>query len=51
MNLDAPPSTFLDKLSTEKQTLVDICETKIRALAELKQALLHQPFTGELTST
>ena len=43
-------ATFLDKLSAEKQTLVDIYKTKIRALAELKQSMLHQAFTGELTS-
>ena len=43
-------ATFLDKLSAEKQTLVEIYKTKIRALAELKQSLLHQAFTGELTS-
>ncbi len=41
---------FLDKLSAEKQTLVDIYGTKALALAELKQSLLHQAFTGELTS-
>ncbi len=43
-------ATFLDKLSAEKQTLVDIYKTKIRSLAELKQSMLHQAFTGELTS-
>ena len=41
---------FLDKLSAEKQTLVETYKTKIRALVELKQSLLHQAFTGELTS-
>ena len=33
----------------QKKTLVDIYETKIRALAELKQSLPHQAFTCELT--
>ena len=42
-------ATFLDKLSAEKQTLVDIYETKMRTLGELKQSMLHQAFTGELT--
>ncbi len=42
--------TFLDKLSAEKQTLVGVYETKLSALAELKQSLLHQAFTGELTA-
>ena len=41
---------FLDKLSAEKQTLVDTYKTKICALAELKQSLLHQALTGELTA-
>ena len=43
-------ATFLDKLSSEKQTLVKTYETKIHSLTELKQSLLHQAFTGELTS-
>ena len=43
-------AAFLDKLSAEKQTLVGIYETKVRALTELKQSLLHQAFTGELTA-
>ena len=43
-------ATFLDKLSAEKQTLVETYKTKVRALAELKQSLLHQAFTGELTA-
>ena len=43
-------ATFLGKLSAEKQTLVETYKTKIRALAELKQSLLHQAFAGELTS-
>ena len=41
---------FLDKLSAEKQTLVETYKTKIHSLAELKQSLLHQAFTGELTA-
>ena len=43
-------ATFLDKLSAEKQTLVETYKTKIHSLAELKQSLLHQAFTGELTA-
>ena len=43
-------ATFLDKLSAEKQTLVETYKTKIHSLTELKQSLLHQAFTGELTS-
>ena len=43
-------ATFLDKLSAEKQTLVETYKTKIRVLAELKQSMLHQAFTGELTA-
>ncbi|WP_424946864.1 restriction endonuclease subunit S [Candidatus Spongiihabitans sp.] len=43
-------ATFLDKLSAEKQTLVETYKTKIRSLVELKQSLLHQAFIGELTS-
>ena len=43
-------ATFLDKLSAEKQTLVETYKTKIRALAELKQSMLHQAFIGELTA-
>ncbi len=43
-------ATFLDKLSAGKQTLVKTYETKIHSLTELKQSLLHQAFTGELTS-
>ena len=43
-------ATFLDKLSAEKQTLVETYKTKIHSLAELKQSLLHQTFAGELTS-
>ena len=43
-------ATFLGKLSAEKQTLVKTYETKIHSLTELKQSLLHQAFTGELTS-
>ncbi len=40
----------IDKLLAEKQSLERIYETKDRALAELKQSLLHQAFTGELTA-
>ena len=43
-------ATFLGKLSAEKQMLVETYKTKIRSLTELKQSLLHQTFTGELTS-
>ena len=43
-------ATFLDKLSAEKQTLVETYETKVRSLVELKQSLLHQAFTGALTA-
>lgn len=42
---------FLDKLSEKSQSLVSHCHTKIIALTELKQSLLHQAFTGELTDT
>ncbi len=40
---------ILDKLSAEKQSLVGIYQRKLTALTELKQSLLHQAFTGELT--
>ena len=42
--------TFLDKLSAEEQSLVNLYETKIRALIKLKQSFLHKAFIGELTS-
>ena len=42
-------AAFLDKLSAEKQSLVSVYENKIHTLKKLKQSLLHQAFTGELT--
>ena len=39
---------ILDKLSAETRSLSDIYNTKLNALAELKQALLHKSFCGEL---
>ena len=39
---------ILDKLSSETRSLSDIYNTKLNALAELKQALLHKSFCGEL---
>ncbi len=41
---------FLDKLSAKQQALISIYETKINALSELEQSLLHMAFTGELTA-
>ncbi len=43
-------ASFLGKLSAKQQTLIGIYETKIKALSELKQSLLHMAFTGELTA-
>lgn len=39
----------LDKLQSESAKVSKLCESKLEALAELKQSLLHQAFTGELT--
>ena len=40
----------LDEAFAAIATATANTETKMRALAELKQSLLHQVFTGELTS-
>lgn len=40
----------LDKLSADTQSLSDTYNTKLNALAELKQSLLHQAFSGALTA-
>ena len=39
---------ILDKLSAETRSLSDNYNTKLNALAELKQAFLHKSFCGEL---
>jgi type I restriction enzyme, S subunit len=41
----------LDMLSEETQRLEAIYQRKIQALDELKQSLLHQAFSGQLTAT
>ncbi len=40
----------LDSLSEETQRLESIYQRKIKALDELKQSLLHQAFSGQLTA-
>ncbi|NLE40463.1 MAG: restriction endonuclease subunit S, partial [Lentisphaerae bacterium] len=37
-----------DALSAETRRLAAICSRKLAALEELKQALLHRAFSGEL---
>ena len=39
---------ILDKLSAETRSLSDTYNTKLNALAELKQSLLHKAFCGEV---
>jgi type I restriction enzyme S subunit len=41
----------LDALAVETRRLAEVCERKLAALDELKKSLLHQAFTGQLTST
>jgi restriction endonuclease S subunit len=41
----------LDQLREEGQRLVSVYQRKLAALDELKQSLLHQAFTGQLTKT
>ena len=43
-------TAHLDKLSEKTQSLIGMYQTKLTALAELKQSLLHKAFTGELTA-
>ncbi|MGN7874771.1 restriction endonuclease subunit S [Roseateles sp. 22389] len=40
----------LDALVEGTQRLVEVCEAKQAALGELKESLLHQAFSGQLTS-
>ena len=42
--------SVLDKISAEVRSLSDNYNTKLNALANLKQSLLHQAFTGQLTA-
>ncbi len=57
VSLDLPPLDVqknllerLDDISAEVERLVSIYEQKAAALAELKQAILHKAFAGELTA-
>jgi type I restriction enzyme S subunit len=40
----------LDALSTETQHLIHIYQRKLTALDALKESLLHQAFTGQLSA-
>jgi restriction endonuclease S subunit len=41
--------TRLNRLLAESMSLEDVYERKLRTLAELKESLLHQAFSGQLT--
>ena len=41
---------FLDEMRANTASLESICQQKLNALAELKQALLYKAFSGELTA-
>ena len=49
LDTQAQAVALLDQLAVEVQRMEQLCEVKLTALDELKQSLLHQAFTGQLT--